>query len=344
MTRNLKSRKLLGGNILVLTLILAAVLGLVLLFTARKSQEPEGSVPAAPEVGVVDGGGTPVPADKQADDEIGDNSESETDQASVPQETYSAPAELPRDWHQLTPKEKILLNPFNCPSDANGIVHMSSETGRCLETPNSGGQTNPRGTLSLGEAFTYDKNSEVTVDTLNCEVLSSINFYPYGINLTLSQFLEKNGAEYERYRRNPRGLRQEYFTGAGQLGHLTYFDYLDNFERYLVQEYGQAAGSLATQLGNYLDCEVTVTMKNIGPETYFPDACELDFSQPLSLVGRARTYRHYPGQAIFCAAVVVPFPTGATSSDTVSFIVEAKDKILEVRVRGPSETFRILLD
>lgn len=344
MERDTKSHKLLKNRIFVLSLAILAVLGLTLLFAAISGRKPENPAPAASETGVADQERASVSEGSQTNDEVGDNGESEPVQTGEPQEAHSAPAELPQDWHQLTLREKILLNPFNCPSDENGIIYMSSETGRCLEVQTNDNQNGPRETFSLGEAFLYDKNSEVTVDILDCKVLGSINFYPYGINLTLSQFLAKHGSAYERYRRDPSGLRQEYFNGAGQSSHLTYFEYLKNFERHLAQEYDLPAQALAVQLDNYLNCEVTVTMKNIGPETYFPDACELDFSQPLSLVGRKRTYRHYPGRAVACAAVVVPFPTGATSSDTVSFIVEAKDEIMEVRVRGPDETFRILIN
>ncbi len=93
-----------------------------------------------------------------------------------------------------------------------------------------------------------------------------------------------------------------------------------------------------------LVCQVTVVLENTGPDTYFPDGCGLHIDPDVSLVGRERIYgaesRLVENKT--CTQAEVPFPTGATASDEVSFLVQNGDEIQEIRIKGSHRIFRIL--
>ena len=95
-----------------------------------------------------------------------------------------------------------------------------------------------------------------------------------------------------------------------------------------------------------LVCQVTVVLENIGPDTYFPDGCGLHIDPDVSLVGKEHTYGAESRlvEPMTCTQAIVPFPTGATASDEVSFLVQNGDEIQEIRIRGSHKIFRILVE
>lgn len=332
---------------------LAIVVALVLIIVGGDEQITEEEAPAESSPASQE---TPV---KSEPAETEDQNEDQREETSQPGEVtvINPPAEgLPANWHQLTDREKTALNPFDCPADENGVIHLSSETGECLqaksdEEPPEEETSEPamedKPSFNFGETFLYDENSEIRVNGLSCQSLDSIKLHAGQANLTLDQFLEKHGEKYEEYKLSPSAL---YFDrGDIPIWHFTYFEYLHNLEKYLWSEGALQGGDFRAQLANYSDCKLEMTLKNVGPDSYFPDGCR-DWSsgKSFSLVGEQQTYgrksrdRLRPGYA--CTMAIVPFPNGAKEVNVVSFVVNADDEIVEIRVQSPKETFRIRRD
>ena len=266
---------------------------------------------------------------------------------------------LPINWHSLSSAEKTALNPFDCPVDDEGIIRLSAETGECLEVQEDEGGDEDEGesvdipddalVVSLGEAFRYDDSSEISVTGLSCTNLEFVVIDPYNLNLTLGQVLSQRADDYEAYKADSYTLTGDYFDRNEDLSYLNYFEYLQGFERWRDANVSSlASDDLAEQLFNYLDCEIYLTLKNIGEDSSFSDGCGWDFDDPISLIGEQQVYgqenRDQLLIGIACTQAEVDFPTGATDGDTLSFIVSSEDAILEIVLWGAEDTFRVVLD
>lgn len=255
-------------------------------------------------------------------------------------------------WGNLSSRAKTSLNPFDCPANEYNIVHLSAETGECLvsdtETETELPVTIPDNALivSLGEAFIYSEDSEVTVTGLSCVNLEFFTL-PIDSDLTLGRVLSEKPDEYAKYKADSYALLNEYFEQNLNFAYLEYYAYLSSFEDYLADEGRAVDGGLAEQLIEYLACDISVTLKNIGEDSTFSDGCGLRFDKPVSLVGQRRIYgeshRNRLYEGIACTQALVDFPTGATDRDTVSFIVRSADQITEILVQGPDNAFRVVL-
>ena len=288
----------------------------------------------------------------------GDTPEDQDDVAVTdpPEDQAELPEGLPNNWRELSNAEKTALNPFDCSVDEDGVIHLSAETGECLEAEEEGGDDGqqievPDDALvvSLGEAFRYDDNSEISVTGLSCTNLEFFILDPHNLNLTLGQVLRERLDDYEAYRADSTALTQDYFDRDESLSYLNYFEYLQSFERWRDANVpSSVSDDLAEQLFDYLDCEISMMLKNIGEDSSFSSGCGWDFNGSLSLIGERQTYgqehRDQLSIAIACTQAIVDFPTGATDDDTLSFIVSSEDTILEIVIQGAEDTFRVVLD
>ena len=344
----------------VLLLVAGAVVllfALLLFLPSRRSAEESSG----------DAGQTAAGQDEAAQEDQADDSRDDSGQNGQPRESEdeaqttnqqesaennSAAGRLPADWAQLTPAQQTTRNPLQCPVDENGIVHLSSETGECLPAADEVSAV-PEEELAVqtdafGQALAYDENSEVSVGGFSCHNLTVYNPAPGGINQTLAEFLETNWAEYERYRQSPSALVGSYLRNGGNFQRLDYYDYLQEFEAYLAADNPLTIEEFRDELFRYLHCEVFVTLKNIGPDTIFSDGCGLKFARPISLEGEARIYgEESRNQATFsdlaCTQAEEPFPSGASDSDQVAFIVSAEDQLVAVLVTNAetNQQFRL---
>ena len=259
-------------------------------------------------------------------------------------------------WQNLAPRQKTALNPLDCPTDEDDIVRLSAETGECLGDveDDENAEVEPTAVVpddasfvGLGEAFMYSADSEVTVTGLSCVNLEFFTL-PISSDLTLGQILSEKADEYARYKADSYALLNEYFEKNLNFAYLEYYAYLNSFEEYLAVEGSAVDGDLAEQLIEYLICDVSVTLKNIGEDSTFSDGCGLRFDKPVSLVGQemiyGELYRNRLYDGIACTQARVDFPTGATDSDVVSFIVSSKYQITEILVQNPDNAFRVVLD
>ena len=296
-------------------------------------------------------------------DESGDDIREDRDDVIAtepPEDLGELPEGLPAGWRELSNAEKTALNPFNCPVDANGVVYLSAETGECLELEeeeeeeegDDGRQINiPDDALvvSLGEAFRYGDSSEISVGGISCTNLEFVILSPHDLNLTIGQVLRERSDDYEAYKADPSALTRDYLDRSVSLSYLDYFEYLQNFEHWRDANISSSASDdLADQLFGYLDCEISMTLKNIGEDSSFSSGCRWDFDGSLSLIGERQTYgqenRDQLPIGIACTQAIVDFPTGATDDDTVSFIVSSEDTILEIVIQNDEDTFRVVLD
>ena len=299
------------------------------------------------------------------EDESDDDTQEDRDDVTVaeppPEDPGELPEGLPGNWRELSNSEKTTLNPFDCPADADGIVHLSAETGECLEAGLAEGEEEERDDgqqinipddaliVSLGEAFRYDDSSEISVRGFSCTNLEFVILNPHILNLSLGQVLRERSDDYEAYKADQSALTQDYFRRDENLSYLEYFEYLQDFERWRDANISSSlSDDLAEQLFGYLDCEISMTLKNIGEDSSFSDGCGWDFDGSLSLIGERQTYgqenRDQLSVAVACTQAEVDFPTGATDDDTTSFIVSSEDAILEIVIQNAEDTFRVVLD
>ncbi len=353
-------------------LVVAAVLALV--FTSRGDDT---EAPVDQVTGQIDEPST----EQQSQPEPVESQETQTEPTPTPEPVQESPTEVLLDswgrldrrgrldlwkglnaeeqadiWQNLTPQQKTAFNPFDCPSDEEDIVRLSAETGECLgdveddkdeEVEPTAVVPDDASFVRLGEAFTYSVDSEVTITGLSCVNLEFFTL-PISSDLTLSRILSEKADEYARYKADSHALLNEYFEKNLNFEYLEYYAYLKSFEEYLVDEGSSVDDDLVEQLINYLNCEVYVTLKNIGEDSKFSNGCGLRFDDPISLVGRqmvyGESYRNRLYDGIVCTDAEVDFPTGATDSDVVSFIVSSKDQITEILVQNPDNAFRVVLD
>ncbi len=295
------------------------------------------------------------------EDDTEDNDADEDNQSALPEEPQPVPQPvpdpvqagvLPVNWSQLSPTEKTALNPFECPADENGIIYLSAETGECLagssaEMEDEDDMT-PTTLVRLGEAFQYDDNSEVTVTGLSC-----INLYLIDhlgpMPQSLASILEDKADEYIRFKSDLKTLLMEYSDQGLNLGDFEYFEYFSSLEKYLIEKGLMAPGDdLLEQLINYLNCEVSVTLKNIGADRSFSSGCGLYFVEPISLMSQEVLYGAESRDIVrfhqFCTTALVPFPSGDSAKTIISFIVSSEDDITSILVRGPDVIFEVVLD
>lgn len=262
---------------------------------------------------------------------------------------------LPADWDQLTPAEKTGLNPFNCPTHENDIIYLSAETGECLDAPIEEEVIYevvlPPDLIDVqfGEAFVYDPDSEVTVTGLDCVNLEFFNIDENGLNLTLGQILANKAADYVKFKADSGALFEEYSEQSMDLSYFAYYEHLRSLENYLIDRgLMLPGGDLAQKLINHLNCKVSVQLKNIGEDSYFPDGCGLQFARPVSLIGQRALYgaesRNLFVMNKLCTKDIVDFPNGNTAKDVVSFIVSSEDDITGFLIQSPTAAFRVNLD
>ena len=262
---------------------------------------------------------------------------------------------LPADWDQLTPAEKTELNPFNCPAHENEIIYLSAETGECLDAPIEEKVIDevvlPADLIDVefGKAFVYDSDSEVAVTGLDCVNLEVFNIDENGLNLTLGQILANKAADYLKFKENASALFEEYSEQNMDLSYLAYYEYLQSLENYLMDRGLMLPGDdLAQELFNHLNCKVSVELKNIGEDYYFPNGCGLNFAQPISLIGQRALYGAESRERVIinesCTQAPVDFPNGDTAHDIVSFIVSSEDDITGFLIQSPTAAFRVNLD
>ena len=262
---------------------------------------------------------------------------------------------LPADWDQLTPAEKTELNPFNCPTHENEIIYLSAETGECLDAPIKEEVIYevvlPPNLIDVefGKAFVYDSDSEVAVTGLDCSNLELFNIDENGLNLTLGQVLAEKAADYLKFKTDVIALFEEYSEQGMDSSYFTYYEYLQSLENYLTDRGLMLPGDdLAQKLINHLNCKVSIQLKNIGEDSYFPDGCGLRFARPVSLIGQRALYgaesRERVGMNELCTKNIVDFPNGDTAHDIVSFIVSSEDDIVGFLIQSPTAAFRVNLD
>ena len=299
-----------------------------------------------------------APAEQSSDDDSQSDGQTVEPPAAEPQEPADeTPEGLPVGWSSLSSAEKTALNPFDCPVGEDGVIRMSAETGECLGSEGddeNGGQPavvpDDASVFQFGEPFVYDADSEITVNGISCTNLEFVILDPYRLNLTLGQVLEERRDDFEAYQADSSALQRDYFDRNEDLGYLDYFHYLHTFTLWRDANAPAAADAdLADQLINYLDCEVSTTLKNIGEDSVFSDGCGWDFEGSVHLVGRERSYGsenrdQLSGLGFACTQAEVPFPTGATDGDSFSFIINSDDEIQEIIFWRDEGALRVVRD
>ena len=295
------------------------------------------------------------------DESDGDGFREEQDDdmvAESPENQDELPEGLPENWHLLSNAEKTALNPFACPVDEDNIVRLSAETGECLEVEEAAGDDDAEpidipdsiADVRLGEAFRYDDDSELSITGLSCTNLEFVVLRSIGSGLTLGQVLSERRDDYEAYKADSYALLQDYFDRGEHLAYLDYFRYLQSFERWRDANVSSpTSDDLVDQLFAYLDCEISLMLKNIGEDSSFSNGCGWDFRDPMSLVGERQTYgqehrNQLVAAEIACTDAIVDFPNGATAADVISFIVSSEDTILEIIIHNTEDAFRAVLD
>ena len=316
----------------------------------------------------------------EEDPETGTAEEEEDDDG---EETETPMAgELPDDWDELSSVEKTILNPFDCPEDESGIIHLSAETGECLDpsTDEDGDQDNdndqddsrteiPENAMRVdfGEAFPYDGDLELAITGLSCQNLTIVSIdtsYQTDQTLTLSQVLEDFADDWELYKADPEGWAKfhfeiDYDPADNQVYYTDFLPYLEenykyllNFENWLQANDPDADDlNLNEHLFNYLDCRILVSLTNNGPNRQLAHNCPAwEFKTTMELIGDKRDYGQerrvlLQPPAFDCSSEPIDFLTGEiVESGFTPFIVNSDDEIREIIVRDGADTFHIVRD
>ena len=322
MEQDYKSPK---NNLIIFITTGLAVLALIVLIISisRDSSEPEDvddQKQTSQETPVDDEDENEDSEENQAEDE------EEKDDEDEPVEPVTLTDGLPSNWHELNSAEKITLNPFDCPVDENNIVHLSSETGQCLEIDIDDDENDGDGIrvmdddeddsdgirvdvpddaliVGFGDAFAYADDSELTVTGMSCtniEYLTLETSYKPERLLTIGQILDDHGADYAIYKADRTAWAQYHLelAPADPLYHsdsLPYlehnYEYLQNFENWLSENSTSSSANLRDQLFKYLDCRFSVTLLNTGETRQFAHDCPVwEFEGNIDLIGENRDY------------------------------------------------------
>lgn len=225
------------------------------------------------------------------------------------------PENSPENWHLLTDRQKISLNPHNCPADENGLVHIRNDNGHCLtpkavtaisdkppelpavddEKPTDLIVTNDN-FISFGQPFTYNQSLEVTIKSLSCQNSNE------DTNSTNSQY-------------------------------STDFSRLSTKSRYTVSNESPSTLPNVDQR-----CSVVISGQNIGADRYLPDGCGLSFDRNvnLKLTGQQKQFQSTPND-LLCTKNIIDFPYSASNKDTVLFILESQSEIKEIIFKNINE-------
>ncbi|MYB40045.1 hypothetical protein F4X86_01970 [Candidatus Saccharibacteria bacterium] len=326
-----------------------------------------------------EGGGDEAP--ERREEEAADDGSSEEESAESEEEEppVQPTGQLPDNWRELSSAEKTALNPFDCPEDENGIVHLSAETGECLDVATADEDDDQDDSqdssridvpedavrVDFGEAFPYSNDLELAVTGLSCHNLTIVSIdtsYPTDQTLTLGQVLEDYADDWELYKTDPEGWAKFHFeinydaadNPVYYTGFLPYLEenykYLLNFENWL-QTNGISSEDLSEQLFNYLDCRILVSLTNTGPTMQLPSSCPAwEFRTTMELIGEKRDYGQSDRVLLQppladCSDDPIDFLTGeVVESGFTPFIVNSDDEIREIIVRDGAETFRIVRD
>lgn len=337
---------------------IAGLMAILLVFVIIGNRDSDDSEPADNDTSTTQEATDEDTTSQTGDeDDAEDNDADEDNQPALPEAPQPGPPPvhagvLPVNWSQLSPTEKTASNPFECPVNENGIIYLSAETGECLTGPSTEMEDEddmiPTTLVRLGEAFQYDDDSEVTVTGLSCINLYSIDHLGPA-SQSLASILEDKADEYIRFKSDPDALFMEYSDQSLSFDDFEYFEYFSSLEKYLIEKGLMVPGDdLLEQLINYLNCEVFVTLKNIGAERSFSSGCGLSFVGPISLMSQEVLYgaesRNVVRFRSICTTALVPFPSGDSARTIVSFIVSSEDDITSILVRGPDVIFEVVLD
>ena len=336
----------------------AGLMAILLVFVIVGNRDSDDSEPADNDISTTqeatDEGTTSQTGDE---DDTEDNEADNDNQPVLPEEPQPGPPPvhagvLPVNWSQLSPTEKTASNPFECPTDENGIIYLSAETGECLASPapemEDEDDMTPTTLVRLGEAFQYDGDSEVTVTGLSCINLDLIDHLG-PMPQSLASILEDKADQYIRFKNDLDALLMEYSDQGLSFDDFEYFEYFSSLEKYLIEQgLMSPSDDLREQLINYLNCEVFITLKNIGEERYFSSGCGLYFAEPISLMSQEVLYGAESRDVVrfrsICTTALVSFPSGDSAKTIISFIVSSEDDITSILVRGPDVIFAVVLD
>ena len=273
------------------------------LLAGSQAEEPQAETARAEEHGQDDAIESPKPAVELAFEP------SET----IP--TTDTEGQLPANWHQLTATEKTALNPLDCLSDENGVVHLRADNGECVEPEEANmenedqPETAPRPAVkkaALGRSFAYSQDLDVIVNSWVCKPANEKLDDPISEGLWMDAIID-----YEIYS-NQDGLSQSKdATRDDTFG--------TDSERYLALSQ---------------KCRVILTGINTGSNRYLPDGCGLSFERSVTLIGQQKEYEALPIERL-CTKNIIDFPHGARNQDTLFFDVDGGDEITEIIVRNP---------
>ena len=339
---------------------IAGLMAVLLVFVIVGNRDADDGEPADNDTSTTQEATDEDTASQTGDEDDAENNDADEDnQSTLPdEEPQPGPPPvhagvLPVNWSQLSPTEKTASNPFECPTDENGIIYLSAETGECLAGPSTEMEDEddmtPTTLVRLGEAFQYDDDSEVTVTGLSCINLDLIDHLGPRPQ-SLASILEDKADEYIRFKSDLDALLMEYSDDQGlSFDDFEYFEYFSSLEKYLIEKGLMMPGDdLLEQLINYLNCEVFVTLKNIGADRSFSSGCGLYFVEPISLMSQEVLYGAESRNVVrfhsICTTALVPFPSGDSAKTIISFIVSSEDDITSILVRGPDVIFEVVLD
>ena len=245
--------------------------------------------------------------------------------AEPPAESGDGDSSLPANWHQLSAAQKTTLNPFGCPPDTDGYVHIRFDTGECLQPKDAEADTVPpetsedeendppeengEKTKSAGfrRPFAYSPDLDVTVHSLTCRLISEELLFGED-NPTREGFWRDPRVTYEEYGDPIPGRERNEETDN------PYEGLLDIEQR----------------------CRLVMSGTNTGDDRYLPDGCGLNFERSVSLVGQESTYRPMQLQRI-CTKNIIDFPNGASDREILYFATAAGDRISEIVIRDPRD-------
>ena len=254
---------------------------------------------------------------------------------------------LPDDWEQLTIEQKMELNPYDCPSDSDG-VRLDPDTGACLrkepEEPEPRQPAAPElrqvGMDQEFELVIHRRELALSAESFRCTPLPEVLLAAgggHGLDEILDAF-ESYGYNYSLV------FDDDVWPLVRNMAYA--LEYLDNFARHLGET---DAAKIRAALDGYKECTLTLTARNAGADSSFSDGCGLDISDQTEAIA-ASNDRHdakYVGPGYACTQAEVPFLSNEVVKTVVYFLLPAEAEITYLELTGTNpgaDTVRITAD
>ena len=331
-----------GGKlkaILLATASLAVLTGLIafIIVAGSEPNSPTGEITNEPTENANrpadDGNDQDDPEDDENEDdgEPEDDGETGGDDATVPAPTGRI---LPDDWDQLTIEQKMEINPYDCPSDSDG-VRLDPETGTCLPTepeepePQTPAASEPRqvGINQEFELVIHRHELALTAESFSCSSLPDV-LLAAGSGHDLDEILdafESYGYDYSLV------FDDDIWPLIRNMAYA--LEYLNNFSQHLGET---DPAAIKAALDDYKECTLTLAARNAGADSAFSDGCGLDISDQVEAVAPSES-RHdakYIGPGYACTQAEVPFPSNEVVKTVIYFLLPATEEITYLELSG----------